>query len=36
MEALGLADGPSMLMGTDQFADRTLTISYGLGRVFVE
>jgi len=36
MEALGLADGPSMLMGTDQFTDRTLTISYGLGRVFVE
>lgn len=36
MEALGLADSPSMLMGTDQFGDRTLTISYGLGRVFVE
>jgi predicted aspartyl protease len=36
MEALGLADGPAMLMGTDQLAGRTLTISYGLGRVFVE
>ena len=36
MEALGLAEGPAMLMGTDQLAGRTLTISYGLGRVFVE
>jgi len=36
MEALGLSDGPSMLMGTDKFGDRTLTISYGLGKVFVE
>jgi predicted aspartyl protease len=36
MEALGLADSPSMLMGTDQLAGRTLTISYALGMVYVE
>ena len=36
MEALGLAERPSMLMGTDQLAKRTLTISYGLDVIFLQ
>ncbi|MDH3431132.1 MAG: hypothetical protein OEQ14_14110 [Gammaproteobacteria bacterium] len=36
MEALGLADHPAMLMGTDQLTGRTVTICYGLGRLFLQ
>lgn len=36
MEALGLAQRPSMLMGTDQLAKRTVTISYGLDMIFLQ
>jgi len=36
MEALGLADRPTMLMGTDQLKDRTLTICYGLAILFLQ
>lgn len=36
MEALGLADRPSMLMGTDQLAGRAVTICYGLETIFLQ
>lgn len=36
MEALGLADGPAMLMGTDQLTGRMVSISYGLRQIFVD
>lgn len=36
MEALGLADGPTMLMGTDQLEGRTVTICYRLGSLFLQ
>jgi hypothetical protein len=36
MEALGFADRPAMLMGVDQLAGRTVTICYGLGRLFLQ
>jgi len=36
MEALGLADRPTMLMGTDQLKERTVTICYGLKTLFVQ
>lgn len=36
MESLGLADRPSMLMGTDQLKGRSLTICYGLSTLFLE
>jgi predicted aspartyl protease len=36
MSALGLSDGPSMLIGTDQFSGRTLTICYQLETVFLQ
>lgn len=36
MEALGLADSPAMLMGTDQLASRIVTICYGLGTLFLQ
>jgi clan AA aspartic protease (TIGR02281 family) len=36
MEALGLADRPAMLMGTDQLKNLTVTISYGLARLFLQ
>ena len=35
MAALGLADRPSMLLGTDQLQGKTLTICYGLETVFL-
>lgn len=35
-EALGLADQPTMLMGTDQLKGRVVTICYGLGRLFLQ
>ena len=35
MESLGLKNRPTMLLGTDQLRDRTLTICYGLKRLFV-
>lgn len=36
MEALGLANRPTMLMGTDQLKDRTVTICYGLATLFLQ
>jgi hypothetical protein len=36
MESLGLADRPSMLMGTDQLKGRSLTICYGLEMLFIQ
>ena len=36
MEALGLANGPTMLIGTDQLADRSVTICYRLRRLFLQ
>ncbi len=36
MEALGLADRATMLLGTDQLAGWALTISYSLGMLFVQ
>ena len=36
MEALGLADRPSMLMGTDQLTERSMTICYGLDTLFLQ
>ena len=35
MEALGLANRPTMLLGTDQLRGRTVTICYGLKTLFV-
>ena len=35
MESLGLANRPTMLLGTDQLQDRTVTICYGLETLFV-
>lgn len=35
MESLGLADRPTMLLGTDQLQGRTVTICYGLKTLFV-
>ena len=36
MAVLGLADGPSMLLGTDLLAGQVVTLSYGRDRVWVE
>lgn len=36
MESLGLADRPSMLIGTDQFKNRTVTICYKLETLFLQ
>jgi len=36
MESLGLADQPSMLLGTDQLTGRALTICYGLQTLFLQ
>jgi predicted aspartyl protease len=36
LESLGLTDRASMLMGTDQFKSRSLTICYGLDTLFLE
>lgn len=36
MESLGLADRPSMLMGTDQLTGRSVTICYGLETLFIQ
>lgn len=36
MKSLGLADRPSMLMGTDQLNGRSLTICYGLETIFLQ
>jgi len=35
MESLGLSDRPSMLMGTDQLQDQSVTICYGLETLFL-
>lgn len=35
-ESLGLADRPSMLMGTDQLKGRSVTVCYGLETLFLE
>jgi clan AA aspartic protease (TIGR02281 family) len=36
IEALGLSDRPTMLMGTDQLKDSTVTICYGLAMLFLQ
>jgi hypothetical protein len=36
MESLGLADRPSMLLGTDQLKGRSVTICYGLKILFLQ
>lgn len=36
MESLGLAERPSMLMGTDQLKDRSVTICYNLKMLFLQ